>query len=201
MIRRSTFALFVLILAGSCKTSYPDPRQDLVTSFPQTSGYVFETRDDDAATVTTLTNPAVRGGIRIDRTTANVPLRYTRIRDKKTGVTTTYRSEILRSGSSARLVVTDVTNNHVLDDLVFPDFSPAEPRFPSLEACIADFNCLNKGRLECEANRTCKPQFAALTCCLTDGTCFSVHMIYPPTSIRCQLRDLVPADLELVLAP
>jgi hypothetical protein len=50
-------------------------------------------------------------------------------------VTTTYRSEILHSGNSARLVVTDVTNNRVLDDPIFPDFSPPVPCFPALEAC------------------------------------------------------------------
>ena len=63
---------------------------------------------------------------------------------------------------------------------------------------MADFNCENKGAFLCEANRTCQPQFAALTCCLTNGQAFSVHLVVPPTRLRCLIA--LP-DLEgLVLS-
>jgi hypothetical protein len=124
-----------------------------------------------------------------------VVLRYTRIEDKVTGSSAAYRSEIQKKDSTLTLVVTDLNANQVISQQTLPAAGLAcfpAGQFDSINACISQFNCANQSALLCKANQTCQPQFAALTCCLKDGTGVSVHLVVRPTSIRCQLRDLVP---------
>lgn len=199
-------AVLLLGLAGSCSQPATDPKADLAASLQgaDVEGYHFALSEDEAQTTSSLTNGTVRGLITLGRDDADLPLRYTKIEDKQAKTAKTYRSQIVKKGPSLSLVVSEVGTDTVVETKAFPPAGPAcqpEGQFDSLEACIARFNCTSKGALLCEANRTCEPQFAALTCCLKNGQIFSVHLIYPPTSIRCQLRELVP-DLEgLVLSP
>ena len=148
--------------------------------------------------VASLTNGAVRNVITIDEGTTNTVLGYSSVTDKKANTTRTYKAEAVKTGASLAVVVTDVVTGEVVSKDTFPVPQPhggGQPTFDSLEACIKDFDCKNRGALQCEANRTCKDQFAALTCCLTNGQCFSVHLIIRPTSLRCTLLDVIP-DLE-----
>jgi hypothetical protein len=190
-------ALLSLVLLWSCdKTTPPDPRSELLGSLKgaNVEGYLFAFEEDKAGTRSSLTNPAVRELVQLGQGDSETVLGYARIQDNKTNATTTYRSEVVKKGESLALVVTDLATDRVVDQETFPVPGPAcEPQFETLAACVEQFNCDHKGALLCEANRTCKPQFAALTCCLTNGQIFSVHLVIPPTRLRCLIA--VP-DLE-----
>jgi hypothetical protein len=191
--------LLSFIAVGACKTMTTDPRSELLRAVkdPRAESFLFATSEDESQAIASLTNPAARGVVTLDKGDTTMVLRYTTVRDKKTNTTRTYRSEAVKSGSTLALVVTDAVTGQVVDKNVFPPPSlhPGEPKFATLEDCIKDFNCKHLGELQCEANRTCKNQFAALTCCLTNGQCFSVHLIIPPTRRICQLTNLF-GDLE-----
>ena len=201
-------ALLSLGLVSSCKTpAAPDPRQDLVNSLKgaNVDGFLFATSEDDAQSIVSLTNNAVRSLIRLD-SAANIVLRYTSIKEKNNNTTRVHKTEAVKTGTALALLVTDVATGDVISRKAFPAPEPhhadtgAAPLFDSLEDCIKDFDCKRRGALQCEANRTCEDQFAALTCCLKNGQCFSVHLIIRPTSLRCRLIGFIP-DLEgLVLS-
>ena len=201
-------ALVCLASVSSCNTTAPDQKPDaraeLIRSLKgaNVDGYVFATRDDESQVLASLTNGAVRNLITIEESATNTVLRYTSVTDKKANTTKTYKAEAVKTGTSLAIVVTDIATGDVLSRDTFPTPQPHgadQPRFDTLEACIKDFDCKNRGALQCEANRTCKDQFAALTCCLTNGQCFSVHLIIRPTSLRCQLLDVIPNLEGLVL--
>jgi hypothetical protein len=198
--------LVSLSLLWSCaKTTVTDPKGELIGSLKgaEVEGYFFAMSEDDAQTTSSLTNNVLNDLVTFGKEDANLVLRYTRVKDKKTNAISTYRSEVIKKDTSLTLVVTDLATDKVVEEKPFPAAGPAcQPpgEFDSLTACINEFNCTNKGPLLCEANRTCDPQLVALTCCLKNGQIFSVHLIINPDSFRCRFRDLVP-DLEgLVLS-
>jgi hypothetical protein len=211
---KSSFCLSIVLLAlglvCSCKTTMPDPREDLVRSLKgaNVEGYHFATNEDETQVIASLTNSAVRNLIKLDSGATNLVLRYTGVKDKKTNSTRTYRTEIAKTGDTLTLLVTDIASNEVVSKNTFPaleshsttDTTGRGPTFDSLEDCIKDFDCTRRGALQCEANRTCKDQFGALICCLNNGQCFSVHLIIRPTTLRCILRDLIPDFEGLVLS-
>ena len=190
-------ALLSFVLLCSCeKTAPSDPRGELLGSLKgaNVEGYLFELKEDEARTTSSLTNPAVRELVQLGQGDSETVVGYTRVEDNRTNAATTYRSEVVKKGESLALEVTDLATDRIVDQGTFPVPGPAcEPQFETLAACVEQFNCDHKGALLCEANRTCKPQFAALTCCLTNGQIFSVHLVIPPTSRRCLI--VVP-DLE-----
>lgn len=173
-----------------------DPKSDLIASLEgaNVDGYDFSLTEDDARTTATLTNKAVKDLITLAKDDAKVVLRYTRVQEKSTQATTTSKIEAVQANGSLALVTTDLATDRVLDNVEFPPAGgicpPDGEFFESLEACVADFNCKHRGALLCEANRTCEPQFAGLTCCLTNGQAFSVHLVVPPTRLRCQIAIL-----------
>ena len=190
-------------LLSSCTPAKPDPREELIRSLhgANVDGFHLSTREDDTENVAALTNKAVRSLIRLDDRGANLVLKYTRVTDKTTNTARTYKTEVEKKGTAVSLLVTDVATNEVVSREGFPAPTTRHGNgFDSLEECLQDFNCEHRGKLQCEANRTCKDQFAALTCCLNNGQCFSVHLVIRPTSLRCQLRAVM-VDLEgLVLS-
>jgi hypothetical protein len=200
----AAIALLPLSLAGSCRTTAPDARGDLVRSLKGASvdGFDFGTNEDETEAIASLTNSAVRSPIRLDSAT-NLVLRYTAVRDKKTNTTRTYRTEVAKAGDALTVLVTDIASNEVVSKNAFPRPEPQTtagscgggPTFASLQECIADFDCTRRGPLQCEANSTCNNKFAGLICSLNDGQCVSVHLIISPTTLRCRLGAFFP-DLE-----
>lgn len=195
--------LLSLGLLCSCKLMRTDPREDLIRSLrgANVEGFQFATKEDGAEEIASLTNSAVRNLIKLDDVETNLVLRYTRISDKATNTARTYKTEIAKEGTALTLLVTDIGTNEVVSRDTFPAAATKHANgFDSLEDCLREFDCVNRGPLQCEANRTCKDQFAAITCCLKNGQCFSVHLIIRPTTLRCKLREVIP-DLEgLVLS-
>jgi len=190
-------ALLCLGLACSCGGhTTSDPKSDLIASLKgaNVGGYDFSLTEDEARTTATLTNKAVKDLITLAKDDAKVVLRYTKVQEKSTQATTTSKIEAVQANGSLALVTTDLATDRVLDQVDLPPPSgicpPDGQFFESLEACVADFNCKHRGALLCEANRTCKPQFAGLICCLTNGQAFSVHLVVPPTRLRCQIAIL-----------
>lgn len=204
----SAFFISILLLSMgllcSCKIpAAPSPRDELVSALKgaNVDGFDFATSEDESQAVASLTNRAVRGLVDMDTGPTNFVLRYTRVKDKKTNIIKTYKTEIVKAGKELSLQVTDLGSNEVVSKNAFQRAEgqapgdPGPPTFNTLEDCIKDFDCTRRGALECEANRTCKDQFAALMCCLNNGQCVSVHLIIRPTSLRCRLIDLIP-DFE-----
>ncbi len=196
-------------LFGSCKPTPPaepkdDPKAELIGSLEgaNVDGYLFAFSEEEGRTTSSLTNPAAKEVVRLDEGDPGVVLRYTRVEDRETGAATAYKSEVVRRDGSLALAVTNLATDDT-DDTTFPDpGGTCEPVFPSLDACLEAFNCNDRGRFLCEANRTCDPQIVGLTCCVQRGTEItrvSVHLIITPTRRLCELLDVVP-DVELVLS-
>jgi hypothetical protein len=166
-------------------------------------GYHFSLQEDENKVVASLTNSAVRKPIDLNRAGADLTLGYTQVKDKKKRTTRTFKSEVKTDGSSVAIIVRDLATNRVISKNSFPSPTPhdhpGDTGFETLEQCIQDFRCKHGGELLCEANRTCKTQYAALTCCLNNGNCFSVHLVFLPNSLRCQILSNVPQLEGLVL--
>jgi hypothetical protein len=194
-------ALLSVALICSCKPTTSSPREDLAQSLrgANLDGFEFATEEAGDEDVSSFTNRVVRNLIRLDGGDANLVLRYTRISTRSSKTARTYRTEITKKGAGLTLSVIDIGTNEVVTKETFPaPTSRHEGPFDSLEACLKDFDCVNRGPLQCEANRTCKDQYAALTCCLTSGECYSVHLVIKPTRFPCLLLQTVP-DLEGVV--
>ena len=162
-------------------------------------GYHFSLQEDENKVIASLTNSAVRKPIDLNRAGADLILGYTQVKDKKKRTTRTFKSEVKTDGSSVAIIVRDLATNRVISKDSFPSPTPhdhpGDTGFQTLEQCIQDFRCKHGGELQCDANRTCKTQFAALTCCLNNGNCFSVHLVFPPNSLRCQiLSNVLPLE-------
>ena len=180
-----------------------DQKQELLRMLKgkNVKGYHFSLQEDENKVVASLTNSALRKPIDLNRAGADLILGYTQVKDKKKNTTRTFKSEVNTKGSSVAIIVKDFVTNRVISKYSFPSPSPHEDTgFKTLEQCIQDFRCKHGGELQCEANRTCKPQFAALICCLSNGNCFSVHLVFLPNTLRYQILSNVPPMEGLVLS-
>lgn len=191
-------ALFLaLLFLCSGSASAADPKADLIASLKgaDVDGYLFSMNEDGVETSASLTNKGLYDVYSLGRGDADLVLRYSSVEDYATGKTSIYKSEIIKSGTSLTLIVTDVATNKAISKTALPVAGPAcQPagQFSSINACIERFRCLNGGALLCNANTTCQPQFAALTCCLTNGQLVSVHLVFNPTSLKCLVRGQLP---------
>ena len=180
-----------------------DQKQELLRTLKGTNikGYHFSQQEDENKVVASLTNSAVRKPIDLNKAGAGLILSYTQVKDKKKGTTRRFKSEVETNGSNVTIIVRDLVTNRLISKNPFPSpTSHDDTGFQTLEQCIQDFRCKHGGELQCEANRTCKPQFAALICCLKNGNCFSVHLVFHPNSLRCQILSNVPPLEGLVLS-
>ncbi len=205
--------LIPLALLCSCKTPTPDAREELRRSLrgADVTGYTFRAVETESHSTTSLTNPALREPLTLDKAHPHAVLSYARVYDKKAGTSKAYRTEVVPSSTGLALRVTDLDTNAIAMEKTFP--APPQPHegvpcpssssgpFGSLSACIAEFDCACRGAMQCEVNKTCEEQVAALSCCLTNGQCFSVHIVVKPNSIRCQVADVIPDFEGLVLSP
>lgn len=194
-----SIALLSIIFVNSCQPSSTSARDELASSLKgaNVEGFYFANHENESQEVSSLTNSAVSNLIKFDDATNNIVLRYTRVKDKAKGTTNTYKTEIVKTGNALDFLITELETG----DSVFKKNLPAPtatdnfPTYDTFEACIDDFNCTKRSALQCEANRTCEPQFAAIICCRKDGQCLSIHFVFKPNSRKCLLRDLIP-DLE-----
>jgi hypothetical protein len=180
-----------------------DQKQELLRKLKgkKVKGYDFSLQEDENKVVASLTNSAVRKPIDLNKAGVDLILGYTLVKDKKKRTTRTFKSEVKTNGSSVAIIVRALVTNRVFSKNSFPSPTPHDDtRFETLEKCIQDFRCKHGGELQCEANRTCKTQFAALTCCLNNGNCFSVHLVFHPNSLLCQILSNVPPLEGLVLS-
>lgn len=200
---RSTLCWAVVLLCigfvWSC-TEPPAPglKDELVYSLggEDLTGFDFSTEEDESQTVASLTNGALREYVNVDKT-SELALKYTLVKDKKTGATNTYKTEILKSGAELTLAAKDIATGEVVHRTAFPvpeqvELPEGPATFDTLQECIADFNCTEAPALQCEANRTCEDQAAGILCCLNNGQCISVHFLIRPTELRCRLRVALP---------
>lgn len=191
------------------ETAAPAPDEELRRMLKDANlqGFQFGMQESDSSVTTSFTNGAVRDLINLDSIEA-MPLRYTSVRDKKSRETKSYRTDVVKKDGTLSLAITDLATGGLIETRPFPaaddpgnpTTSPPAGGFDSLQQCIAAFNCEHGGRLQCEANRTCKDQPAATTCCLKSGECDSVHLNVRPTAPRCLISDLVPNFEGLVLS-
>ena len=180
-----------------------DQKQELIRMLKgkKLKGYHFSLQEDENRVVASLTNSAVRKPIDLNKTGAALTLSYTRVKDKKKKTTRTFKNEVETGGSDVKIIVRDLVTNRVISRDSFPSPTSHDGTgFDTLEQCIQDFRCKHGGEIQCEANRTCKTQFAALICCLNNGNCFSVHLVFHPNSLPCQILSNVPPLEELVLS-
>jgi hypothetical protein len=200
--RRSHLPLFRDAVGGVIMA---DQKQELLRTLKgkNIKRYHFSLQEDENKVVASLTNSVVRKPIHLKRA-SDLILSYTQVKDKKKRTTRIFKSEVKTSGSNVTIIVRDLISNRVISKYSFPSPTPhdhpGDTGFETLQQCIQDFRCKHGGELQCEANRTCKTQFAALTCCLNNGNCFSVHLVFHPNSLRCQILSNVPQLEGLVLS-
>lgn len=184
-------ALLLSLVPVSCNKARPDAKAELLGSLQGANlgGFFFETRDDGAQEIVSMTNSIVAGAIRTDSDTTLV-LRYTRVKDLKTNTSTTYKMEAIKAGDQLTLQVTDIASGASLmrETGEFPAAPPAapgdapcSPAFNSLGDCI----CSLRASLLFEANRTCEPQPGQAVCCINGDHLISVHLLVMPTNLRC----------------
>ena len=207
------FALLALGLISSCQPTSqqqqqqqppacPNPKDELARSLKgaNVDGYVYETREDDARSVASLTNGVVvPGPIKLDPGTNNLVLRYASVREKNSNAAKTYKAELNRSGDALTLQVTDINTGEVVskDTSGGPgggggDGIYCPQTFDSLDACMSAFDCAKRPAIQAEANRTCKAQRAGTLCCLKNGQKVFVDYFIPPNTRTCLLTGVIP---------
>jgi hypothetical protein len=211
--KRNVLLTLLLLLVASCTARQTDPREELRRSLKgsDVNGYVFTFSEDDAGSTAAFTNPGWRNGLALDKANPHAVLRYTRVRDKKRGTTTTYRAEAVPSGQGVAVRVTDLDRNIILSEKAFVPVArfgsvctEEQQTYPSLDACLADFNCACRAGLQCEANRRCETIFADIECCVIGSTgtrqCRHPLMIITPNAPRCEVVGFLPDEGSLVLS-
>jgi hypothetical protein len=196
-------ALLSFGLISSCKTNPPpDSRDELVRSLKgaDVNGYLFATKEEDNQIITSLTNGALRDPIKLD-TTHSVVIGYANVKDKKTNAVKTLKAEIIKTGSTIALQVTDLGSGLPTKfDYPPPPSCAPDPTFNTAQDCFDDYNCRIFPGLLREANSDCKIRLFDLDCCLKDGTRFAALMIIRPTRRTCLVA--FPFDVDtLTLSP
>lgn len=198
----------LMLVAGCESATTTDPRNHLLRSIDgaNVDGYAFSFDEDATRSAASFTSPAVKDVVTLAPGDAVVPLRYTRISDKATNTATTYKTEIVRNGTAVSYVITDLaTNREVQRALVEDDGVPPPPDVPACAespTCadfFRDYECNEKPRLQCEANRTCKIVRGHFRCRQPDGTCIDGPTIVTPNTVFCALRESMVAIDGLAL--
>ena len=194
-----TYSLFACLLVisaiFSCTAPTPEKPQDEfleLSGNPSLDKFVESEMESKDYKVRRFNNMSIAEFVDLNNAKGENIIQYTEV--TKSGGKPTYSKTILETKEkSARLAVVDLATGKAMWEKEFPmvdtkSDSLTVQKFNSLQACIDDFMCKNQCELEALANKTCETQFAALTCCLANGQCFSVHLVFPPTSIRCLIR-------------
>lgn len=160
-------------------------------------GFRFAFEEDETQTVASLTNGAVTKFIALEDGATNLTLRYVQVKNKKTYADTTYKLEVVSTGTDLSFVSTDIATGKVINEIVIPPLVSSESNgddtCDTIEECLAEFDSSDlQSQLQMEANRTCEDQFTHVTCCLTNGMCYSVVLIIKPWSWRCYRSVALP---------
>jgi hypothetical protein len=198
------FPHFLLLLLTaiiySCTPSAPEKTEDeflKLSGNPSRDNFIESTTESKDYTIRRFSNISISELLDLNAQKGETILQYTAV--TKTGEQPVYTKTIVETkDKSARLAVVDLSSGKATWEKEFPIVdmktdSLTRQTYNSLQACIDDFMCKHQCELESLANKTCETQFAALTCCLANNQCFSVHLVFPPTSIRCLIRP--PFDL------
>ena len=188
------FLLFTAGIIGCTKPAPEMPKDQLyeLSGNPSKDNFVETELKSKDFVVRRLNNTTLPEFVDLNSAKGETVIQYTSV--TKTGDTAVYTKTILeQKEKSARLAVVDLVTGKATWEKEFPmggivPDSLTVQKFNTLQACIDDFMCKHQCELEALANKTCETQFAALTCCLTNNQCFSVHLVFPPTSFRCLIR-------------
>ena len=186
--------LFTAGIIGCTKPTPEMPKDQLheLSGNPSMDNFVESQTESKDYLVRHLNNTTLPEFVDLNSTKGETVIQYTSVTKK--GDKPVYSKTILeQKEKSARLAVVDLQTGKASWEKEFPiggiiTDSLTLTKFSSLQACIDDFMCKHQCELEALANKTCETQFAALTCCLTNNQCFSVHLVFPPTSFRCLIR-------------
>lgn len=195
--------LLSLTVAYGCKTNppeianAPDPREELVRSLKgaNVNGYLFAIKEEANQTTTSLTNGTLRDPIKLDGANSFV-LGYASVKDKKANTTKTIKAEIIKTGKTLALHVTDIATHEFLVNQIYePQTCPSGgPIFNNVNECSDDFDCKIRPNLLCEANRDCKMRTFDLSCCVPGGLEFHLLIVVRPTKLRC--LGVFPFDID-----
>jgi hypothetical protein len=212
IVRQARFLSFILtavcglVVVTACQsTSTTNPRADLLRTIngANVDGYAFSFDEDATRSTSSLTNPAVSDVVTLGAGDNAVPLRYTTIRNRATNTATTYKTEIVRSGSSVSYVVTDLATNREVQRTSLGDDGTPPPDTGSCDQSCAsffhDYECNEKPRLQCEANKTCTIVHGHFRCRQPNGTCVDGPTVVTPNTPRCELRQTMVDIDRLVL--
>jgi hypothetical protein len=193
MTSRFSIGLVALALICSCKTATSDPKKELLAELngANVQGYAFASFEDDANAMASLTNGAIESGLTLAKGDT-LPLRYATLKDKKANTTKTYKTAIVRDGTSLSLLTTDLANSRVIDRQSFPTGPGPDLRncgtFTACGVAESDYNDNQKPLLQAEANRTCHEVRGGYTCRISPGNCVIVDTFVAPNSPRCEMR-------------
>jgi hypothetical protein len=185
------------------KSDYSQPidlRGELVRALQEVdlTGFDFATEENDSQMTASFTTSKVRNVIADPGD--KLVLGYTLVKDLKMNTQSVTRAEIVKSDTGVAMLITDLKTGDTLERLPFPapepHHDPDSETFETLQDCLDEFKC-KETALQCEANRTCQDQYASTICCLQDGSCWDVHFVFRPTSLRCRFTEQTP-DFEAV---
>jgi len=191
---------FALLL--SCGDHEGHETKDELLKFcehPKLKNFVDSEIETKDYTVHRMTNMDAQEYVDLSNAKEEVVLQYTAMK-KRDSETICTKTILERKPESARLAVVDLKTGKPSWEKEFPvKDSPRDSlslqNFSTLQACIDDFMCKHQCEFEQLANKTCEAQFVGITCCLANNQCFSVHLVFQPTSIRCLI--LPPFDFPV----
>ena len=165
-------------------------------------GYYLGLQEDENNIVASLSNGILNKPAHLDKLNDNLVLGYVQVTNKKKRTIRTFQCEVIKDDTTVAITIRDLGTGRLLSKNLFPSPTRHDHRtqFKTIEECIRDFQCMQGGQLQCEANRTCKNQYVSMICCLKNGFCFSVHLVFRPTSARCQILSIVPHLEGLVVS-
>jgi len=163
--------------------------------------FSLKTIQDERSQLVVMRNASVGKQIDLGKDDSTILLGYY-AESLKNAPAKVFKTELVKKGKRLFLQTTDEEGKLVeKKDFPIMDADSAmndSGGFETLDDCIESFFCTFEG-IQCEANKTCETQFYGTTCCLNDGSCFSIHFIFPPTNPWCRFKSFV-FDTPLVVA-
>jgi len=191
LVIRAYILLMLLVVTSSCENSI---KNELFSSIEneKVEEFYYSSEENNEQIVASLTNKTVMKPINFEKNTANLILKYTLVKEKKSNTKKVYKTEIIKKNKDLELLVTDLSSNKLVSKTKLSKPQPHNSHddtntSESIDDCISDFyNSETACILQSRANQTCENQFAALFCCLDNNDCYWVHLIIKPTTWKCK---------------